>query len=111
MKKILILLVLLLNISCMNFSFFRKSSLDKLSEAEREKKIEKTYSELDFKYYKMLEDEIKEKDRDDLEGKYKKLKEDLNKINKTNSSKEHIAFLNKYNKEINLKIQYLKDLK
>lgn len=111
MKKVLIFSILLLNISCMNFSFFRKSSLDKLSEAEREKKIEKTYSELDFKYYKMLENEIKEKDRSSLEEKYKSLKEDLSKINKGKSSKEHINFLYKYNKEINLKLQYLKDLK
>ncbi|WP_022818706.1 hypothetical protein [Fusobacterium russii] len=111
MKKILIFSILLLNISCMNFSFFRKASLDKLSETEREEKIEKTYSELNFKYYKMLENEIKEKDRNSLEEKYKKLKEDLSKINTMKSSKEHINFLYRYNKEINLKLQYLKDLK
>lgn len=111
MKKILILSILLLNVSCMNLSFFGKSSLDKLSEDEREKKINKIYSELNFNYYKMLEDEIKEKERISLEENYKKLKEDLNKINKTKSSKEHIAFLNKYNRDINLKLQYLKDLK
>lgn len=108
MKKILLIIILITNIACINF--FRKPSLDKLSEAEREEKINKTYSELNFKYYKMLENEIVEKDRKSLEEKYKILKQDLGTINKTKSSKEHIDFLNKYNKEINLKIQYLKDL-
>lgn len=111
MKKILIFSILLIHISCMNLNFFRKTSLDKLSEAEREEKIGKAYSKLNFKYYKILEDEIKEKDRASLENKYLSLKDDLNKINKTKSSKEHIAFLNKYNRDINLKLQYLKDLK
>ena len=110
MRKNLLVVTLLFTTSCMNFSFFRGIPLNKLSETEREEKIDKSYSELNMKYYKMLEDEIKEKERKMLEEKYKSLKQDLNVIDRTKASKEHINFLNKYNKEINLKLQYLKDL-
>ena len=110
MKQILLITILLLNVSCINLNFFRKKSFDKLSEAEREEKVNQIYSELDVQYYKMLEDEIKENDRKSIEEEYKTLKQNLISININKSSKEHIDFLNKYNKEINLKLQYLKDL-
>lgn len=108
MNKFLLITILLVNTSCIGL--FRQASFDKLSEKEREEKISKTYSELNFKYYKMLENEIKEKDRRGLEDKYRNLKQNIASIKRSSSSKEHIDFLNKHNKDINLKLQYLKDL-
>lgn len=118
MKKTLLILLLLFNISCMNLDFF-SAKLYKLSEQEREVKIENFYNSLNEKYYLLLENEIKEADRFVLEKKFQVLNDEIESL-KNNSvniknldfiSKEHREFLEKYSKEIDLKLQYLKDLK
>ena len=118
MKKIILTILLSLNISCMNLDFFL-SPLYKLSEEKREAKIESLYNSLSEKYYILLEDEIKEKDRLELEERFQKLSDEIEKVkNNTVSMKyldfmsdKHREFLNKYSREVNLKLQYLKDLK
>lgn len=117
MKKLILLSLLLINVSCINLELF-KTPLYKLSEKEREKNIEKVYKELDNKYYALLEDEIKEKERLILEKQFDELLKELqilktNSINKKqlkSSTKEHREFIDNYLKRTSIKVQYLKDL-
>lgn len=115
MKRIILIIFLVFNISCMNLSFFL-SPLYKLSESKREAKIESLYNTLNKEYYLLLEDEIKEKDRLILEEKFQKINDEIEKVIKEEKileplSNKHKIFLEKYLKEIKIKLQYLKDLK
>lgn len=110
MKKILLITILLINTACMRFNFFIPT-LYKMSEAKRENKIEKIYNNLNKDYYFLLENEIKENDRENLENKFQVFSDELKKLYEKPMTKEHSDFLDRYFKEVNLKLQYLKDLK
>lgn len=109
MKKLLLVALSLL-VSCTNLDSW-SSKLSKMNEKEREKSIINMYEKLNLKYYKLLEDELKKKDLENLETKFINLKKEILNIDKKVISSEHNTFLNDYIKNINLKIQYLKDLK
>ncbi|MBQ3437811.1 MAG: hypothetical protein IJG31_04845 [Fusobacterium sp.] len=110
MKKILTILILLSTVSCVKFNFLKRFSLLNLSEPKREEKIEKLYTELDKKYFSMLEDVINENERKKLELEFSALNSEILKAKSSKISKEHREYLDKYFKDTSLKLQYLKDL-
>lgn len=105
-KKIFLVVVLILSSSCSNIHFYMK-----MNEEEREKNITSRYNILENKYYKILEDELKIKDLENLEGKFINLEKDIFQIDKKNISENHSLFLKEYIEKIKLKLQYLNDLK
>lgn len=105
MKNLSLLISFFLFISCSNSLKLKRFSAEK-----QEILIKENFNELSKNFYTLLEDEIEEKKRKTLEEKFIILKNEINSINTTASSK-HAIFLNSYSNLINLKIQYLKDLK
>lgn len=105
-KKIFLVVVLILSSSCSSIHFYMK-----MNEEEREKNITSRYNILENKYYKILEDELKIKDLENLEGKFINLEKDIFQIDKKNISENHSLFLKEYIEKIKLKLQYLNDLK
>ncbi len=105
MKKIIILSVSLLLISCSALNKFSK-----LSVIKREKIIEKEFHELENRFFLLLEDEINEKKRRKLLNDFTKFKNQILEI-KVIKKEEHKKFIANYLKLANIKIQYLEDLK
>lgn len=109
LKRLSIIFVSVIISACINLNFF-SSKFEKMNIEKREQEITKAYSNLSDDFFLLLEDEINEEDRKKLEDKFKNLKMEIGAIGKV-KTEEHQKFLNKKLKEINLKIQYLEDLK
>ncbi len=105
MKKIVVFLFTVFLLSCSN-----SNRLEKLPPEKQEKIIKENFNDLTKKFFILIDDKIKEKDRADLESNYINLKNQIRKI-KLVGTKEHVNFLLHYSKLIDIKIQYLKDLK
>lgn len=107
-KFLLLISMIFFNISCSNFLSF---NIHKLGTKEREVKIKSLYAGLSNDYYKLLEDEINNSEREKLLLKFRKLRTEILEVkNNERKNKNHIKFLDDYLKKIDLNIQYLEDL-
>ena len=95
MKKIFLLLIILLISSCSSYT-----------PKDTRIKYTKLSKDLDV----LMDDEISEKKRYDLEKKFVKFYDGMVKYKEDNID-EDTSYLDRYLKEIKIKIQYLKDLK
>lgn len=105
-KKILFLLFIILFLNACISRFH----IDSENYEKREVQIVKIEENLSERYYKLLEEPIQEKKRKDLEEKYQIFYKNLLAL-KVKNNPEHLKFLNEYRKKVEVKLNYLADLK
>lgn len=72
--------------------------------------IARHYNKLDSRLDKLMEDEIDEKKRADLEKKFENLKSEITDYRSKNLD-ESIQYTEDYLRDVNIRLEYLKDLK
>lgn len=72
--------------------------------------IARQYNKLDRRLDKLMEDEIDEKKRADLEKKFENLKSEITDYRSKNLD-ESIQYTEDYLRDVNIRLEYLKDLK
>ncbi|WP_410208312.1 hypothetical protein [Fusobacterium sp.] len=72
--------------------------------------IARHYNKLDRRLDKLMEDEIDEKKRADLEKKFENLKSEITDYRSKNLD-ESIQYTEDYLRDVNIRLEYLKDLK
>ena len=100
MKRALILLTCIFLISCSSYKSLIYGSNEEVS-----KRLEKTFKQLDKRYYDLLDDEINENERKSLEKDYRNFYTDLIK-----SRFDRKINVTEYINKTKLRIDYLTDL-